>query len=204
MIQWENVDRKLSELIPWDVNPRHLTDKQAKDLKESLLQFGLAQPFLISPGNDIYDGHQRQSLMDIMNEFGQDSNIACRMSSRMLTEDERRELVVRLHENTGEWDYAGLAVLYTMEELTEWGLPAWRLPVPDANDADEEWAGGMPEFDNDDMTYRSIVINFQNEEDMNDFKELVGHDFGEKTRSMFWPYTGPARLRDMSYDDGGQ
>jgi len=201
LITWSNVERKLSDLIPWDKNPRHLTDRQAEELQKSIMRFGLAQPFLISPKDDIYDGHQRQSLLDIMEEYGADADIDCRMSSRMLTADERRELVVRLHENVGEWDYEGLTELYTMDELTGWGLPAWRLPIQNANDPDEEWAGGMPEFDSKHLTFRSITINFVNQQDVDDFKELVGHEFTDKTVSMFWPYHGAEKLLALSYED---
>ena len=145
MITWSNQTRKLSELIPWAVNPRQLTEKQAEHLKASLIKFGLAQPFLISPENDIYDGHQRQALMDIMQEYGHDAPIDCRMSSRVLEDDERRELVVRLHENVGEWDYDGLANLYEVEELGDWGFPEWKLAELSGADPPDDF----PEYGDD-------------------------------------------------------
>jgi len=126
-ITWTNETRKLSQLLPWDHNPRQLTEKQAEHLQASLRKFGLAQPFLISPDNEIYDGHQRQALMDIMVEWGQDADIDCRMSSRLLTDDERRELVIRLHENTGEWNWDMVPNLYDVEELAEFGMPEWKI-----------------------------------------------------------------------------
>ncbi len=39
-ITWSNEKRKLSELVPWERNPRQITDKQAKRLEESFEQFG--------------------------------------------------------------------------------------------------------------------------------------------------------------------
>jgi hypothetical protein len=146
-ITWTNVKRKLSQLIPWEVNPRKLTEKQAEHLQTSLRKFGFAQPFLISPNDDIYDGHQRKALMSIMREYGQDVDIDCRMSSRMLTEDERRELVVRLHENTGEWNWDEVPNLYEPIELVEFGMPEWkvdRLIIPgEFPEYDERIADGM-------------------------------------------------------------
>jgi hypothetical protein len=100
---------------------------QAGHLQTSIRKFGLALPFLISPENDIYDGHQRRQLLRIMKEYGQDVDIPCRMSSRMLTDDERRELVVRLKENQGEWDWDMVPNLYDVEELGEWGMPEWKI-----------------------------------------------------------------------------
>ena len=145
-ITWKNGTRKLSQLIPWDVNPRQLTERQAEHLETSLRKFGLAQPFLISPNNDIYDGHQRQALMDIMHEYGHDAVIDVRVSSRLLTDDERRELVVRLHENTGEWDYDALANVYDVEELGEWGFPEWKIDefMPDDDYDSGTEAGAQP------------------------------------------------------------
>ena len=148
-ITWTNETRKLSDLIPWDVNPRQLTEKQAEHLQKSLRKFGLAQPFLISPDDDIYDGHQRTKLMDIMKEWGHDALIDCRMSNRLLTDDERRELVVRMHENTGEWDYDTLANLYEVEELGDWGMPEWKIPAfdigepPDLDELADEYGDPM-------------------------------------------------------------
>ena len=126
-IKWTDAKRKLSELIPWDVNPRQMTEKQAAHLQTSIDKFGIAQPFLISPNNDIYDGHQRKSLLAIMKQYGHDAEIPCRMSNRMLTDDERRELVIRLHENTGEWDWDMVPNLYDIEELGEWGMAEWKI-----------------------------------------------------------------------------
>lgn len=141
-IDWTNERRKLSDLIPWEVNPRQLTEKQAEHLQASLTKFGLAQPFLISPENEIYDGHQRQALLNIMQEYGADADIDVRVSSRALTLDERRELVVRLHENTGDWNFDELANLYDVEELGEWGFPEWKIDefMPDEEPEPEDAA----------------------------------------------------------------
>ena len=126
-ITWTNETRKLSELIPWEYNPRQLTEKQAEHLQKSIRKFGFALPYLISPENDIYDGHQRKALMGIMQEYGHDADIDVRVSSRMLTDDERRELQIRLHENTGEWNWDMVPNLYDVEELGEWGMPEWKI-----------------------------------------------------------------------------
>ena len=148
-ITWTNETRKLSDLIPWDVNPRQLTEKQAEHLQKSLRKFGLAQPFLISPDDDIYDGHQRTKLMDIMKEWGHDADIDCRMSSRLLTDDERRELVVRLHENTGEWDFDTLANVYEVEELGDWGMEEWKIGMLDGPMIPEPTKQKEPQLDSD-------------------------------------------------------
>lgn len=144
-ITWKNVTRKLSDLIPWEHNPRQITEKQAEHLQISIRKFGFAQPFLISPENDIYDGHQRKALMGIMQEYGYDAVIDCRVSSRMLTGDEQDEFVIRLRENTGEYDWDILANRFEMPKLAEWGMPEWKIPAydvgepPDLDDLADEY-----------------------------------------------------------------
>lgn len=48
MINWTSEKRNIKELIPAEYNPRLLTDKQRKDLDQSLSRFNLADPI---PGN---------------------------------------------------------------------------------------------------------------------------------------------------------
>ncbi len=73
-ITWTNETRKLSQLLPWEHNPRRITEKQAVHLQTSIRKFGFALPYLISPENNIYDGHQRKALMGIMQEYGHDAD----------------------------------------------------------------------------------------------------------------------------------
>lgn len=138
MINWKSEQRPLSSLEPWEQNPRQLKDTQADHLQISLDRFGLALPFLISPDGELYDGHQRQKVLEIMEQYGPDSMVDCRVSERPLTHDERRELVIRLHENTGEWNFDELANVYEVEELTAWGFPDWKLPELGDPDPEEE------------------------------------------------------------------
>ncbi len=121
-ITWTNGTRKLSDLAPWEHNPKRMTKKQAEGLKLSIEHFGVALPFLISPNNDIYDGHQRQTLMNAMKEHGGNAEVDVRVSSRLLTDDERRELIIRLKQNQAGWDFDMLPNLYDKEELIEWGM----------------------------------------------------------------------------------
>lgn len=121
-ITWTNDTRKLSDLVPWEHNPKRMTKKQAEGLRLSIERFGFAVPFLVSPDGDIYDGHQRQALMGAIKQYGPDAVVDVRVSSRPLTDDERRELVVRLKQNQAGWDFDMLPNLYEREELLEWGF----------------------------------------------------------------------------------
>ena len=137
-ITWTNDTRKLSDLVPWEHNPKRMTRKQADGLRLSIERFGFAVPFLVSPDGDIYDGHQRQALMNAIQEYGPDAVVDVRVSSRPLTDDERRELVVRLKQNQAGWDFKMLPNLYEREELLEWGFEPEELGMfPDEPAGDD-------------------------------------------------------------------
>jgi hypothetical protein len=137
-ITWTNDTRKLSDLVPWEHNPKRMTRKQSTGLRLSIERFGFAVPFLVSPDGDIYDGHQRQVLMNAIKEYGPDAVVDVRVSSRSLTDDERRELVVRLKQNQAGWDFEMLPNLYEREELLEWGFEPEELGMfPDEPAGDD-------------------------------------------------------------------
>lgn len=140
-ITWTNDTRKLSDLVPWEHNPKRMTKKQAEGLRLSIERFGFAVPFLVSPDGDIYDGHQRQALMGAIKQYGPDAVVDVRVSSRPLDDDERRELVVRLKQNQAGWDFEMLPNLYEREELLEWGFEPEELGMfPDEPAGDDPGA----------------------------------------------------------------
>ncbi len=134
-IIWTNSTRKLSELIPWPINPALIKEKEAKRLEESLEEFGQIQTIAISPNNEIYDGHQRKSVWSASQKFGQDYEVDVRVSSRELTEQERKKLVIYLRKGAvGEFDFDLLADNWELDELLEWGFEKKELDL-------DLWAG---------------------------------------------------------------
>ena len=111
-ITWKNVTIKLSQLKPWEQNPRQSTAAQAKRILQSMSDFGQVQTVAISPDGEVYDGHQRLSAL--LAVHGGEYEIDARQSSRPLSDYERRGLVVALHATAaGEWDW---------DELANWDL----------------------------------------------------------------------------------
>lgn len=196
-ITWTNDTRKLSALLPWEHNPKRMTKKQAEGLRLSIERFGFAVPFLISPNNDIYDGHQRQTLMNAIKQYGPNAVVDVRVSSRLLTEDERRELVVRLKQNQAGWDFDMLANEWDQDRLIEWGMDFLDSGI----DPMAEWAG-MPSFEQEDRTaYRSIIVHFENQEAVEEFARLVNQTITDKTKSIWHPYKASDVLKNMGYKD---
>jgi DNA modification methylase len=107
-IEWRNIKVKLGALQPWGHNPRSSTKKQAARILESFNTFGQVQTIAVGPAFEVYDGHQRLSALLTMHGAGYE--IDARQSSRALTDDERRRLVVLLHAGAqGAWDWDALA-----------------------------------------------------------------------------------------------
>ena len=142
-ITWTNQRRKLSELNPWIRNPRQIKGKQAERLAESFDIFGQVETIAIGPDSEIYNGHQRLSVL--AGQHGMDHEVDVRVSSRALTEKERKRLTVFLHRGAiGEWNFDELAN-WDMSDLLEWGFEEKDFPfdidvVPDFKEYDESVA----------------------------------------------------------------
>ena len=147
-IVWSNEKRKLSDLIPWERNPRQIKDKQAKLLAESFNDFGQVETIAISASGNIYNGHQRLSVL--AGKYGMDYEVDVRVSSRDLTEKERERLTVYLHRGaTGEWDFDELAN-WDMSDLLTWGFEESDFPFDVAPATDGEWGDALNKLPDED------------------------------------------------------
>jgi len=69
------------------------------------------------------------------------------------------------------------------------------------NNAEDEWKG-MPEFNQEDKTaFKSIIVHFKNQKDVNQFSKLVEQTITEKTRSIWYPEAEIDRYADKRYVD---
>ena len=104
-ISWSSEKRKISELNAAPYNPRQLTEKQAHDLTNSLDKFSLAEPIVINLNNTVIGGHQRINILRTQGS----TEVDVRVPDRLLTDEEERELNLRLNKNQGMWDFDALA-----------------------------------------------------------------------------------------------
>ncbi len=137
-ITWQTEKRKLSDLLPWERNPRQLSKVQAEHLEESLSRFGLVDPPAINTDNVIIGGHQRRNIMGLMKEYGNGAEIDVRVPSRTLTDREVEELNIRLNKNTGSFDFDLLANNFEVDDLLDWGFEPFELGIEDVVDEGEE------------------------------------------------------------------
>jgi len=106
-LSWHTEERKIDDLIPYEGNPRQMTEKQKNDLQKSLEKFNLVEIPAIDTDNKIIAGHQRLRILQLLGRG--DEKIDVRMPNRKLTDKEFREYNLRSNKNLGEWDYDLLA-----------------------------------------------------------------------------------------------
>jgi len=117
---WTPTTIALSKLKPWERNPKRISKAHAARLLDLWERLGQFQTIAIGPGGEVYDGHQRLSVLKA--KHGGSYVVQVLQASRPLTEAEREELTIAAHSGTtGAWDWDALAG-WDVENLTAWGL----------------------------------------------------------------------------------
>src|SRR3989344_1309180 len=123
---WHTEKRKIEDLIPYEGNPRKLSDEQAGKLKESLNKFNLVEIPAIDTYNKILAGHQRIKIMLLLGRGEEEIDV--RVPNRELTKEEFKEYNLRSNIEAGEWNLELLSDLnesllldvgFTSEELDD-------------------------------------------------------------------------------------
>jgi len=111
---------EINNLNPAEYNPRQINNKQYEDLKASMEKFGCVDPIIININperlNVVVGGHQR---LRILRELGAEKVPTVSVN---LSEEDERELNVRLNKSGGEWDMDILANEFDVVDLKEWGF----------------------------------------------------------------------------------
>jgi len=121
----EIVKYKCKDLIGAEYNPRELTDKQYKDLRDSLTRFGIVDPVIVNINSErkniIIGGHQRVRVWEGMGN----TEIPC--VELNLTIEQEKELNIRLNKNTGQFDFDMLSNYFDQDSLVEWGFESHQI-----------------------------------------------------------------------------
>jgi ParB-like chromosome segregation protein Spo0J len=109
--------KKISDLKPAPYNPRKSNEKQEKHLKTSLEKFGVVEPIIFNKQTGfIVGGHFRVRELKKLGYKEVDCVIVD------LSQEDEKELNIRLNANTGEWDWEMIANEWEPVQLEEWGL----------------------------------------------------------------------------------
>ena len=119
-----NIEKiEINKLKAATYNPRQISTKQYKDLKESINKFGLVDPIIVNKCYTIIGGHQRYKICKDLDY----KDIGCIILD--LDKEQERELNIRLNKNTGEFDMDILANEFDIDELVDWGFKHIDLDV---------------------------------------------------------------------------
>jgi|SRR5690625_4094666 len=149
------VDRKITELIPAEYNPRYITDEALEQLKASIQRFDAVEPVLVNMHPDrkniIISGHQR---IKAARSLGLKTFPCVELN---LDKDRERELNIRMNKNTGAWDWDELAVHFDVEELTEWGFTEEELFAYDESEFGEDFE--LPDGEKDPFQQMAFILS---------------------------------------------
>ncbi len=155
------LDKKISELVFAEYNPRQLSKEQFQQIKDSIARFGIVDPIIVNSNKDrkniIIGGHQR---VKVALEMGIDT-LPCHYVN--LTRDKERELNIRLNKNTGEWDWDILAGAFDVDELIEWGFSEDELQILQGS-YDEEFT--LPDGDREPIQQMTFTLADQQAEEI--------------------------------------
>jgi DNA modification methylase len=119
-ITWKTETRKVKDLIPYEHNPRQISEEQLKQLKKSIQKFDYCEIVAVQPDNRIIAGHMRVKAMIQLGWA--EKSIDVRVPNRMLDDVEMQEYLIRSNKNTGDWDYDILGNMFNPANLVTWGF----------------------------------------------------------------------------------
>lgn len=105
-LKWHTVQKRVEDLIPQDVNPRVISDKQMSDLKKSLKRYNLVEIPAIDLGGKILAGHQRIKALQLLGRG--EELIDVRIPNRQLTKEESDSYLIASNALGGDWDFEKL------------------------------------------------------------------------------------------------
>jgi DNA modification methylase len=103
---WRTEKRLVKSLLPYEKNPRTISEKQIEDLKKSLKKFNLVEIPAVTPDGRIIAGHQRIKVLQLLGRG--DEKIDVRVPNRKLTEKEYEQYLLTSNAVTADWDYEKL------------------------------------------------------------------------------------------------
>lgn len=119
-LSWHTETRKVNDLLPFEKNPRTITDKQMEDLKRSLKKFNLAELPAINVDGKIVAGHQRVKALQLLGRG--EEEIEVRVPNRQLSKEEFEDYLLTSNRSGGSFDWDILAENFDIDTLLMTGF----------------------------------------------------------------------------------
>ena len=130
-IKINQFDAPLSDLTPTSNNPRQISKKDFEILKKSMVEFPEMRQIrevVVDENMRILGGHQRVKALESLGE----KTVPVKQVIG-LTEEQKKEFIIKDNIANGEWDLDILANEWDKEKLEEWGLEVdgWAEETPE-------------------------------------------------------------------------
>ena len=200
--------KNISDLTDYINNSRTHSEEQITQIAGSIKEFGFTNPVLIDSENGIIAGHGRVLAANKLNM----KEVPCIVLDGLSDMQKRAYIIAdnKLALNSG-WDDELLRL-----ELSELDfdmdfdfsimgfedIEITNLLNENTSqlDVEKEWTG-MPEFDQKDKTaFRSLLVHFKNQEDVDDFQKLIKQKLTDKTKSIWHPKLENRVVCDKNYE----
>lgn len=135
---WYTEQRKVNDLVPYEHNPRKLSEDKKNQLIKSIERFNLAEIPAINLDNKVIAGHQR---LKVLQSIGRGEEIIdVRVPNRMLTEEEFKEYNITSNVQVGIWDVDILKEVFSDIDLDNLGLDINEIQnsIPDTTICEDE------------------------------------------------------------------
>lgn len=119
-IEWHTEKRKVNDLLPFEINPRKITEEKRQQLIRSLEKFNLAEIPAINKDGTVISGNQRIKALQMIGRG--EELIDVRVPSRQLTEAEVKEYNLISNTHAGEWDFLMLEVEFSDISIADIGF----------------------------------------------------------------------------------
>ncbi|MDD5463620.1 MAG: DNA methyltransferase [Candidatus Moranbacteria bacterium] len=103
---WSTEKRKVDDLMPYEKNPRKISDKQIADLKKSLKKYNLVEIPAVTLDGKIISGHQRIKVLQLLGRGSEEIDV--RVPNRELTQEEFEGYLLTSNAVTADWDFEKL------------------------------------------------------------------------------------------------
>jgi len=143
MIKWTERTVKVKDLKPYERNPRRISQDAFNRLKKSLTKNGYHQRIIASKDLRVVGGHQR---IRALRELGI-KEIAVLVPNKVLTAEEFRRILIQDNLPFGEWDFELLSADFSIEELTDFGMPEKWLDDGEEAEPEKDETGSDDEDD---------------------------------------------------------
>lgn len=116
----EIIQLKLNDIRLNDKNPRTINKRQLDKLVKSVQEFPEMtelRPIVVDENNTILGGNMRYRAMQ---KLGMNTAEVVRVTG--LTDEQKREFIIKDNVAFGDWDWDALADEWDTQELNDWGL----------------------------------------------------------------------------------